>query len=118
MRTQRAYNRLWFRNHCATGMDQEGTRVQPPTPEPALVGATHNSSSSDGERRRTIGPRDLLLRAANPWLKDWVIRWRGLKPTPTSRHRSTRRGSDLPRSSNHSAGMPRYAGAFEALSDP
>src|SRR5437016_4022037 len=86
MRTQRAYNRLWFRNHCATGMDQEGTRVQPPTPEPALVGATHNSSSSDGERRRTIGPRDLLLRAAHLWFKDCVIRWRELNPTPKSRH--------------------------------
>src|SRR5437870_6666267 len=95
MRTQRAYNRLWFRNNCATGMDQEGTRVQPPTPEPALVAATHNSSSSDGERRRTIGPRDLLLMAAPRWFKDCGIRWRELNPTPKSRHRSARRESDL-----------------------
>src|SRR5438132_11698387 len=95
MRIQRAYKRLWFRNHCATGMDQEGTRIQPPTPEPALVAATRNSSSSDGERRRTISPRDLLLRAAPRWFKDCGIRWRELNPTPKSRHRSTCRESDL-----------------------
>src|SRR5437773_7008921 len=84
MRTQRAYKRLWFRNHCATGMDQEGTRIQPPTPESDLVAATPNSSSSDGERRRTIGPRDLLLRAAPRWFKACGIRWRQLNPTPKS----------------------------------
>src|SRR5437016_14373117 len=117
MRTQRAYKSWWFRNHCATGMDQEGTRIQPPTPEPAVVAATHNSSSSDGERRRTIGPGDLLLRAAPRSFKDCGIRCRELNPTPNSRQPSTRRESDLLWTSNHSAEIPRYSAAFEALRD-
>src|SRR5438067_9322232 len=86
MRTQRAYKRWWFRNHCARGMDQEGTRIHPHTPEPALVAATDKSSSSDGERRRTIRPSDLLFPAAPRWFKDCGIRWRELNPTPKSRH--------------------------------
>src|SRR5439155_25953582 len=48
-----------------------------------------DSGSSDGERRRTIRPRDLLFLAAPRRFKDCGIRWRELNPTPKSRHRST-----------------------------
>src|SRR5438034_4737367 len=87
MRTQRAYKRLWFRNHCARGMDQEGTRIQPPATEPALVfAAMCDSGSSDGERRRAIGPRGLLLRGAPRLLKGGGIGGREVNPPPKSRH--------------------------------
>src|SRR5213080_1877353 len=87
MRTQRAYKSWWFRNHVARVMDEEGTRIQPPATEPALVfAAMCDSGSSDGERRRTIRPRDLLFLAAPRRFKDCGIRWRELNPTPKSRH--------------------------------